>query len=379
MVHSTHDLADPPARRLAPLAVAVATVALIATLVVAPAQAETAPTTADDPPPTGFDAIAANDELTSDHARLFRLYWAFFIREPDAGGALYWIAQRNACAPLAAIADVFAASHEFELRYGQLDDRAFVEQIYRNVLGRRGDTGGLTYWTELLTQQVLTRGGLVLNVSLSTEFQSRHPYPSDGVPARPCSSSTGAPVDRQLTLLGGTEVGGTVLATVAGIAIHPPAAAIELAGFHQSSHPGALSLAPGASPVRLTTMESRRRGTDRRGAVDVVTGPRTPIVAPVSGRVARAGDYVLYCRYRDGYVVINPDGRPDLEVKVLHVQGVAVGAGQRVTAGDRIAASATAFPFRSQVDDLTAEPSWPHVHLEVVDPSIPRKTSGGSC
>ena len=38
-----------------------------------------------------FDTIASLDELTGDHARLFRLYWAFFGREPDAEGALYWV------------------------------------------------------------------------------------------------------------------------------------------------------------------------------------------------------------------------------------------------------------------------------------------------
>ena len=92
----------------------------------------------------------------------------------------------------------------------------------------------------------------------------------------------------------------------------------------------------------------------------------------------RAGGYTLYCRYRDGYVVIRPDGRPDLEVKILHIQDVEVHAGERVEAGQRIAASATTFPFRSQIDDLTPEPSWPHVHIEVVDPSVPRRSSG-SC
>ncbi len=77
--------------------------------------------------------------------------------------------------------------------------------------------------------------------------------------------------------------------------------------------------------------------------------------------------------------MINPDGRPDLEVKLLHIQGVAVEAGDRVEAGDVIAANATLFPFQSQIDRLTGDPSWPHVHLEVVDPSIPRRSSSGGC
>ena len=323
-----------------------------------------------------FDSVANLDELTSDHARVFRLYWAFFVRQPDPGGALYWIGQHDDCLPLDAIADHFAASDEFSGRYGRLDDRAFVEQIYRNVLGRPGDENGVAYWTDLLVQRVLSRGGVVLNISLSAEFTDRHPYPSDGVPPRDCRRPEGRPPARSVTVL----AGGHPLATVAGLTIMAPAAAIELAGFHQSSHPGALPMtASEATEVRTTTMPSRHRGTDRRGAIDIVTGPRTPIVAPITGRIARAGSYTLYCRYRDGFVVINPDARPDLEVKILHVQNVAVEAGQRVEAGDPIASHATPFPFRSQIDSLTAEPSWAHVHIEVVDPSIPRPRSSSSC
>jgi murein DD-endopeptidase MepM/ murein hydrolase activator NlpD len=127
----------------------------------------------------------------------------------------------------------------------------------------------------------------------------------------------------------------------------------------------------------MTTMTSRGRGTHARSAIDVVTEPGTIITAPVAGTVVRAGNYNLYCRYRDAYVVIAPDSHPHLEVKLLHIQQVRVTPGQRVQAGEPVAAHATVFPFRSQVDFLTAEPSWPHVHLEVI-PSVPRGSSG-SC
>lgn len=131
--------------------------------------------------------------------------------------------------------------------------------------------------------------------------------------------------------------------------------------------------------VRASIMDSRNRGTVATGAADIAVHPLVSIHAPVSGSVVRAGEYLLYCSYGDGFVVINPDGRPDLEVKVLHVQDVSVSPGDRVEVGDRIAGYASVFPFRSQLDDLTAEPSWPHVHIEVVDPSVPRKRSSGSC
>ncbi len=324
---------------------------------------------------SSFEAIAGLEELTDDHAKLLRLYWAFFNRPADPGGAIYWIEQRDSCVSLDAIADVFAASDEFIGRYGLLGEQAFVELIYQNVLDRSGDAAGLAYWTDLLVRGVLSKGGVVLNISLSSEVTSRHPYPSDGVADRSCRHPDGRWLGRNVDVLSGEA-----LATVAGLTIAAPATIIEQVGFHESSHPGALGMSVAEpTPVRSTTMASRRRGTHERSALDITVDPSTTITSPVAGTVARAGAYTLYCRYSDGFVVINPDGRPDLEVKILHIQNVAVAAGQRVEAGDPIATHATTFAFRSQIDDLTAEPSWPHVHIEVVDPSIPRRGSSGSC
>ena len=339
-------------------------------------------------PAADFTMVAQLDELTADHATVFRLYWSFFLRDPDASGALYWIERQERCESLTSIAEHFAEGQEFMNRYGRLSDEAFVERIYGNVLGRKGDRAGLTYWTDLVVAGDLTRGEMVLYVSQSDEFRAKHPYPSDGVPGRGCrlpqgvtptartfhsiDVSTGAP----LAELNGLSGFGPYDLTVAA-----PASIIELAGFHQSTHPGALAMDPVSSPAAPTfTMESRNRDTHRRGAIDIAVHPLVPISAPVEGRVARAGNYVLYCRYRDGYVVINPVGRPELEVKILHITDVTVSAGDWVSVGDQIAARATPFPFRSQIDKSTAEPSWPHVHIETVDPSIPRKSSsGGGC
>ncbi len=377
-----------PARPVAvPIAAVVAVAIAVSVMVAVPATpwsaparpaAALAPVAALDVDPDGqesFERIAAHEELTADHATLFRLYWAFFDRSPDPGGALYWIGERDRCVGLETIAQTFAASPEFAHRYGRLDDAAFVERVYGNVLGRASDPAGAAYWRGLLADETLTRGGMVLNVAAAPEFTTRHRYPSDGVPSRSCRRPDGRAVDRSVHVV--DDDGTSALTRVAGITLSAPAAVIERAGFHESTHPGALAQEPAPGPVRLTTMATRNRGTDPRGAVDIVVAPDAVITAPVSGTVARAGAYTLYCRYRDGFVVINPDGRPDLEVKILHVQGVSVRAGQRVEAGQSIADHATTFPFRSQIDALTAEPSWPHVHIEVVDPSVPRRPSSG--
>ncbi|MDH4366289.1 MAG: DUF4214 domain-containing protein [Acidimicrobiia bacterium] len=324
-----------------------------------------------------FEQIAANPELTDDHARLFRLYWAFFGRSPDPDGALYWVAQRDRCATLTTIADSFAAGPEFTARYGTLDTARFVDRIYANVLGRAGDPDGTAYWRNEVASGRLSRGGVVLYVSLSGELTARHPYPSDGVHPRSCLTLDGRATGRGVDVLSASPP--PALVTVAGLSLAAPARVIERAGFHQSSHPGAQEMTAAApAPVRISTMDSRKRGTDGRGALDVAVEPSTTITAPVSGTVKRAGPYTLYCKYSDSYVVIAPDTRPELEVKVLHLRDLTVRAGQRITTGDKIAGRATRFPFTSQIDELTvAATAWPHVHLEVVDPSVPRPPGAG--
>lgn len=164
-----------------------------------------------------------------------------------------------------------------------------------------------------------------------------------------------------------------------GIRLRSPSSATELVGFHQSNHDGARTLTD-TGAERTTTMESRNRGTGRRSAADIVAHPGVEIRSPVSGTVKRSGTYRLYCRYSDDFVVIEPTGRRGIEVKMLHIDGVRVRAGDKVVAGVTVVARGpTPLPFASQVDELSHPRDWPHVHLEVVDTSIPDRPSGGGC
>ena len=127
-------------------------------------------------------------------------------------------------------------------------------------------------------------------------------------------------------------------------------------------------------------MESRERLSDPQSSADVVVDPESEIRAPVSGTVVSAGSYDLYCGLLDYFINIEPDDHPGWRVKVLHITDLSVGNGDRVVQGETvIAPSARQLPFESQVDELrTVDPAWPHVHLEVVDPSIPKVPNPGS-
>lgn len=172
----------------------------------------------------------------------------------------------------------------------------------------------------------------------------------------------------------------TPFASVGGVVLRHPSRRVERVGFHQSNHEGARQLTILPTAVAPLTLEARERLTGSRTAADVVADPAVEIRSPVTGRVKRAGTYVLYCEHSDDYAVIEPDAHPGWEVKILHIDGVRVRAGQRVKAGVTVLAPrATQLPFESQVDELrSADPAWPHVHIEVVDPAIKNRPSPNS-
>lgn len=179
-----------------------------------------------------------------------------------------------------------------------------------------------------------------------------------------------------------TEQNWTPFATVGGILLMHPAQRVERVAFHESNHEGARQMDALPSAAAPVTLESRQRRTASRTAADIVTDPSEEIRSVVTGTVIRSGSYVLYCDYHDHYLVIEPDAHPGWEVKMLHMSGMNVTKGDRVTAGVTVVAPGPALlAFESQVDELTTgERHWPHVHVEVVDPSIPNiSTPGGGC
>lgn len=154
-----------------------------------------------------FAAYSAHQELAEVHADVFRLYWAFFDREPDVEGARYWVGQFDRCASLADITWAFANSTEFLNRYGQLGNGPFVDLVYANVLDRSPDGEGRAYWVDLLDSGELAQPEVMLYFSLGQEFRRRHPLPSDGRAYAGCRPpGSAAPVIAPGTYRVGSEV-----------------------------------------------------------------------------------------------------------------------------------------------------------------------------
>lgn len=167
-------------------------------------------------------------------------------------------------------------------------------------------------------------------------------------------------------------------AAAGGVVLSAVSDAVVVTGYHEASRStGAVALRPAAEapPVprdggRLgdtpatVILPSRGRGTAATSAVDLALPAGEAIRSPVDGRVVEVEGYRLYGRSDDVMITIAPDGAADLVVAVLHVDGIRVQAGQRVTAGRTVlAATARRLPFRSQIERYSG--ALPHVHVDV--------------
>lgn len=110
-----------------------------------------------------------NDTEPGVSDSIVRLYLSVFDRAPDADGFEYWLDLYENSTSLKQIADEFVISEEWDTRYGDLDDREYLEVLYRNVLDRVPDTGGETYWLNEMSQG-LDRSELLMYFSESEEF-----------------------------------------------------------------------------------------------------------------------------------------------------------------------------------------------------------------
>lgn len=145
-----------------------------------------------------------------------------------------------------------------------------------------------------------------------------------------------------------------------GIDIRTPVDPADITGvlFHQASYPYALVLTtelPAANievigvdnPAYVNreqlegewldaeVMHLWRTGdsTDMDTSIDLGAPAGTPIKSPVTGTVVLVKEYLLYEELPDVEIHIQPDGRPDRDVVLIHTEGPLVKVGDRVEAG----------------------------------------------
>ncbi|MFC7555955.1 DUF4214 domain-containing protein [Pseudoroseomonas wenyumeiae] len=83
-------------------------------------------------------------------AMVLRLYQVALGRQPDPVGLNAWTGALAAGRSIEDIGQSFLTSAEFHTLYGGLDNGGFVDQVYRNGLGREADAGGHAMWVSQL-------------------------------------------------------------------------------------------------------------------------------------------------------------------------------------------------------------------------------------
>lgn len=181
-----------------------------------------------------------------------------------------------------------------------------------------------------------------------------------------------------------------------------PVAADELTeiGFHQASYAYALRLKSLLPDAKMTSAKKDRSthrdlstqsteddavlvGTalrmwrNRPGkpdtAVDIGADPGSAVYSPVTGTVVKVKRYKLYNQWNDYELHIQPDGRPELDLVMIHIDDVTVRPGDRVVAGIsqlavvRKLAKAVGPQLRSYTRN-----GGHHTHLQVNDATDPK-------
>lgn len=168
-------------------------------LAASPSPVEASTSTEDCQIETPSNAYEAQVSVSPPHAQVWRLYQAFFLRQPEQSGFDYWLQQRSDGAALTTIAYQFATGPEFVGRYGNLSDADYVDLVYANVLCRPPEQDGRQYWISLLASGGLSRWEMMVNFAELREYLGNTSTCHSIYPAE-SAATAGCPQSRQVPL-----------------------------------------------------------------------------------------------------------------------------------------------------------------------------------
>lgn len=129
---------------------------------------------------TNVERLQFNDgtlafDTSGNAGQVYRLYKAALDRTPDQSGLGFWIKQLDAGrGDVVWMSANFIDSTEFKATYGTpqtVNNSAFINLVYNNVLGRAADAGGFTFWEGQLAAGY-RREKLMADFSESNENQA---------------------------------------------------------------------------------------------------------------------------------------------------------------------------------------------------------------
>lgn len=118
------------------------------------------------------DGTAVALDIGGAAGETYRLYQAAFNRKPDAGGVGFWLDQLDHGLSLQKMAQFFLDSPESVRTYGALDNTAFVNLMYANVLHRVPDADGLKFYLDGFGAGTFSRAQVLQGFSESNENQA---------------------------------------------------------------------------------------------------------------------------------------------------------------------------------------------------------------
>lgn len=105
-------------------------------------------------------------------AQIYRLYEAVLDRPAEETGLGYWNWRMDNGTSLHQVATEFMIQPEFKTLYGaNPTDQEFIHELYRNVLDREPDEGGLLYWSQMIGQN--GRAQMLIDFAESPENQAQ--------------------------------------------------------------------------------------------------------------------------------------------------------------------------------------------------------------
>ncbi len=129
----------------------------------------------------GIASALASDPKVAARSHLAGLYQLLFGRTADLKGFIYWGKE----VPAAGLEDASWSSFITKLIEGEqkpsdvklkdLGDSAFINQLYRNALGREAEPAGLAYWIQSL--QSSSRADVVRNFLLQLDYAAENANP----------------------------------------------------------------------------------------------------------------------------------------------------------------------------------------------------------
>jgi hypothetical protein len=169
-------------------------------------------------------------------------------------------------------------------------------------------------------------------------------------------------------------------ATVGPVTLHSRVTSSRSSACTSPGHDGAQPQQPVQGGKRIGLLGSRARDTDGQGAADIVVDPTGPVRSPSPAPSCAPGTYALYCDHVDQYLVVEPGRAAGLGGHAPALRGAPPGGGRPGAGRDHGRGLARPRPaVQVAGGQATVAPHWPHVHVEVVDPSLPDRPSSGSC